>query len=80
MQQYLAMSRKRKKNILLTVRRISEYKRVKIAMELLTSLASENPRILARVERLKLQLEELRGIVPVAEYWEAAVTKKKGEA
>ena len=78
-EQYLAMPRKRKKNVLLSVRRVGEYKRVKVAIELLTALGSDNPRILLRVEKLKLQLDELRGIVPTSDAWEAAVAKKKNE-
>lgn len=78
-EQYLAMPRKRKKSILLSVRRVGEYKRVKVAMELLVALGSDNPRILSRVEKLKLQLEEISGIVPTAEAWESAVLSRNAK-
>ena len=74
-QQYLALPRKKKKNVLMCVKKLVQYNATLRLYNALSSLKSENPRVAARLEYLKAKLAEDKKGLPVAKLWENAVKR-----
>lgn len=73
--QYLALSRKKKKSVLMNVKKLVRYSATKQLVDTLQSVNSTNPRILARISALEERLEEEGKLLPSAKLWEAAVQR-----
>ena len=73
--QYLALSRKKKKSVLMNVKKLVRYSATKQMVDTLQAVNSTNPRILARISALEERLEEEGRFLPNSKLWEAAVQR-----
>ena len=73
--QYLALPRKKKKSVLMTVMKLIDYNDTRRLLNLLTSRETQNPRILERIEKLKARLSEKERALPTAKLWEDSVKR-----
>ena len=76
-EQYLALPRKKKKNVLMNVKRMISYRKTRALLDVLTSMSSDNPRIAERIERLSARLSEEARFLPTSPLWEACVQRLK---
>ena len=74
-EQYLALPRKKKKSVLMSVKALLRYAATKRAIEVLRSYKSENARIAERIARLEGRLISERKILPTASLWADAVKR-----
>ncbi len=76
--QYLALPRKKKKAVLMTVRKLVEYRNTSRLVRALRARGSENPRILERIALLEERMRAEERALPNAKLWEASVQRLKG--
>ena len=74
-EQYLALPRKKKKSVLTSVKALLRYSATSRLIEALESRGSQNPRIVERIERLKLRLAQEKKNLPTAALWVEAVKR-----
>ena len=74
-EQYLALPRKKKKAVLMSVRALLKYLATSRALDALRSLGSDNERIAERIEALEQRLESEKRVLPTASLWRDAVTR-----
>ena len=74
-EQYLALPRKKKKAVLMSVRALLRYLATSHAIEALRSLGSDNERIAERIAALEHRLESEKRVLPTASLWRDAVTR-----
>ena len=75
--QYLALPRKKKKSVLMSVKKLLRYSAIKSLCDALRSLNSKNERILSRIEKLEERLHTEEKLLPTAKLWENAVKRLK---
>ena len=73
--EYLALPRKKKKSVLMSVKKLLRYNATKRVCDALRSLNSKNERILLRIERLQERLLLEERLLPTAKLWENAVKR-----
>jgi hypothetical protein len=76
-EQYLALPRKKKKNVLMNVKRMISYRKTRALLDILTSVGSNNPRVAERIERLSERLREEARFLPTSPLWEACIQRLK---
>ena len=74
-EEYLALPRKKKKSVLMSVKALLRYVATTHAIELLRSYESENERTAERIGRLEARLREERRALPTAHLWADAVKR-----
>ncbi len=74
-EQYLAMPRKKKKSVQTSIKALLRYAATVRLIESLTSLGTDNARILQRTERLTKRLAKERKLLPTSKPWAEAVSK-----
>ena len=75
--EYLALPRKKKKSVLMSVKKLLRYSATKRLCEALRSLNSKNERILMRIAKLEERLLVEERFLPTAKLWENAVKRLK---
>lgn len=75
--QYLALPRKKKKNVLMNVKKLIRYSATKELIESLCALNSTNPRIISRINALEEKLEAEGRLLPNTELWVEAVKRMR---
>ena len=75
--QYLALPRKKKKSVLMTVHKLLAYKELAALLFALKSRNSDNPRILERIKLLEERLSGLGKALPIAQLWVESVKRVK---
>jgi biopolymer transport protein ExbD len=71
--EYLALPRKKKKSVLMSAKRLVEYRKVRRLFNTLSALGSNNERILERIDALRREMTYLEVDLPRGERWVAAV-------
>ena len=73
--QYLALPRKKKKDVLMNVKALLKYAATSRAVAALKALSSDNERIAERIARLEARQKTEMKFLPTASLWSAAVMK-----
>ena len=73
--QYLALPRKKKKDVLMNVKALLKYAATSRAIAALKALSSDNERIAERIARLEARKKTEMKFLPTASLWSAAVMK-----
>ena len=73
--QYLALPRKKKKDVLMNVKALLKYAATSRAIAALKALSSDNERIAERIARLEARQKTEMKFLPTASLWSAAVMK-----
>ncbi|MBQ3015404.1 MAG: DUF2357 domain-containing protein [Clostridia bacterium] len=76
--QYLALPRKKKKSVLMNVKKLLEYRKIKRYRNALISLHSSNERIIERIAKLDERLALAAKFLPDSKLWEKCVFGVKG--
>lgn len=76
--QYLALPRKKKKSVLMNVKKLLEYRKIKRYRDALISLHSSNERIVERIAKLDERLAIAAKFLPDSKLWEKCVFGVKG--
>ena len=74
-EQYLALPRKKKKSVLMSVKALLRYAATERAIKVLKSYKSQTERMAQRIARLETKLAERRRILPTASLWADAVKR-----
>ena len=74
-EQYLALPRKKKKSVLMSVKALLRYAATERAIKVLKSYKSQTERMAQRIARLEAKLAERRRILPTASLWADAVKR-----
>ena len=74
-EQYLALPRKKKKRVLMSVKSLLKYKATCELIEQLSSLDSKSEKIASRIENLRARQEEERKFLPTSPLWADAVKR-----
>ena len=74
-EEYLALPRKKKKSVLMSVKALLRYAATKRAIDLLRSYKSESERTAERIATLEARLKDERRILPTAPLWADAVKR-----
>ena len=74
-EEYLALPRQKKKNVLMSVKALLRYAATMRAIDILRSYKSDSERISDRIRRLEERLAQQRRILPTASLWADAVKR-----
>ena len=73
--QYVALPRKKKKSVLMSVKKLVRYSATKQMIDTLSAVNSTNPRMISRINALKAKLEEEGKLLPNTALWVEAVKR-----